>query len=176
MTRDCRQTAAQPAQVVGPLLQQAHACEPIIRALPAWFGNKEANADYLQDIDALPTLIARKEGQIVGFLTLEYHNAYTAEIHIIGVHPAFHRQGIGRALLARAETLLLERHMEYLLVKMLGPSSPDQDYAHTRAFYTAMGFRPLQEFKEFWSARDPCLLMIKVLAPADEISNDTSCE
>jgi ribosomal protein S18 acetylase RimI-like enzyme len=143
---------------------QASICEPIIRALPAWFGIEGAIIDYLLDIDALPTFIARREGQAVGFLTLSYHNEHTAEVHIIGVHPDFHRRGIGQMLLGHAEAHLATAGVEYLLVKTLGPSHPDIHYARTRAFYAAMGFKPLQEFKEFWDAKNPCLLMIKVLA------------
>ena len=153
-----------PLHIAGPLLGQAGVCEPIVRALTAWFGTEEAIIDYLQDIDTLPTFVARIGGRACGFLTVSDHNPYTSEIHIIGVHPDYHRRGIGRALLMQAETYLVGRGVEYLLVKTLGPSHPDQYYAHTRAFYDAMGFRPLQEFKEHWNAGNPCLLMIKVLA------------
>jgi hypothetical protein len=46
-------------------------------------------------------------------------------------------------------------------VKTLGPSSDDSNYAKTRAFYSAMGFRPLEEFKQIWDEHNPCLVMVK---------------
>ena len=53
--------------------------------------------------------------------------------------------------------------VEYLQVKTLGPSHPDENYASTRAFYLAMGFRPLEEFKHIWDEHNPCLIMVKKL-------------
>jgi ribosomal protein S18 acetylase RimI-like enzyme len=46
-------------------------------------------------------------------------------------------------------------------VKTLGPSRPDEHYAKTRAFYEALGFRPLEEFKQIWDENNPCLVMVK---------------
>ena len=37
----------------------------------------------------------------------------------------------------------------------------DENYARTRAFYLAMGFRPLEEFTQLWNEQNPCLLMVK---------------
>ncbi len=109
----------------------------------------------------MPTLIAAYGDRVVGFLTLREHNAYAAEIHVMGIYPEYHRQGVGRALVSEAERLLAERQFEYLQVKTLSPAHPDKNYARTREFYTAMGFRPLEEFKEFWDEAYPCLQMVK---------------
>lgn len=81
----------------------------------------------------------------------------------MGVRPQSHHQGIGRALISHAEGWLLERHVKYLQVKTLGPSHPDPGYAATRAFYLAVGFRPLEELKQIWDENNPCLLMVKHL-------------
>jgi ribosomal protein S18 acetylase RimI-like enzyme len=48
-------------------------------------------------------------------------------------------------------------------VKTLGPSNPDPGYARTRAFYEALGFRPLEELKQIWDEQNPCLIMVKQL-------------
>jgi len=45
----------------------------------------------------------------------------------------------------------------------LGPSHSDPNYASTRAFYAAMGFRPLEEFKQIWNEQNPCLILVKRL-------------
>ena len=51
--------------------------------------------------------------------------------------------------------------IEYLQVKTLSDTHPDAAYARTRAFYMAVGFRPLEEFKTLWNEENPCLLMVK---------------
>jgi GNAT superfamily N-acetyltransferase len=147
----------------GPSPGMASVCKPILRALPQWFGIEEATAQYVRDTDRLPTLTAAIDGEVVGFLTLNQHSDYAAEIHVMGVRPEMHRRGVGRALLAEAERLLRQRGVEYLQVKTLSPAHPDPNYARTRQFYLAMGFRPLEEFPELWGPQNPCLQMIKCL-------------
>ena len=149
--------------VEGPNLGKSSVCEPILRSLPEWFGMEEANSQYLRDIDVLPTLLALVDGKVAGFLTIKQHNEYAAEIHIMGVYPEMHRRGIGSALMAKTERFLKQEGIEYLQVKTLGPSCPNEDYARTRAFYLAMGFKPLEEFLEIWNEENPCLLMVKGL-------------
>jgi GNAT superfamily N-acetyltransferase len=67
------------------------------------------------------------------------------ELYIMGVRPEYHRQGIGRALINRVETILRQQSIEYWQVKTLAYSHPDKFYARTRAFYFSMGFRPLED-------------------------------
>jgi chloramphenicol 3-O-phosphotransferase/ribosomal protein S18 acetylase RimI-like enzyme len=138
-------------------------CEPILRALPAWFGIERAVQQYIHDIEIMPTILANVNGQTLGFLTLKIHNPHAAEIHVMGVRPEAHHQGIGRAMLERAEAYLRHQGIEYFQVKTLSAAHPDTGYAKTRAFYHAMGFRPLEELPDFWDAENPCLMMVKKL-------------
>ena len=149
--------------IQGPLLGRSSACAPILRALPEWFGIEEATAQYIQDIDDLPTLLAVADGEVAGFLTWTEYGAYAAEIHVMGVRPEVHRRGVGRALVRHAEDRLRRKGIEYLQVKTLSPAHPDPNYARTRRFYTALGFRPLEEFPELWGPHNPCLQLIKGL-------------
>ena len=149
--------------VGGPFVEKAEVCEPILRALPEWFGIEEATRQYIADIEELPTLLATLDDQVVGFLTLTLHSDYAAEIHVMGVRPEWHRNGVGRDLVHAAEAHLRQREIEYLQVKTLSPAHPDRNYAQTRRFYRAMGFRPLEEFPELWGPQNPCLQMIKSL-------------
>lgn len=149
--------------VKGPFLDRSSVCGPILCSLPEWFGIEKATVQYIKDTDVLPTLVALVGDQAVGFLTLKEHNEYAAEIHVIGVRPELHRCGVGRALVTEAEKVLCERGIEYLQVKTLSSSHPDENYARTRRFYFAMGFRPLEELIEFWDEENPCLLMVKRL-------------
>jgi ribosomal protein S18 acetylase RimI-like enzyme len=149
--------------IQGPLIKQAGQCEPILRGLPDWFGIESALQNYVIEIDRLPTWIALVEGQTVGLATLKYHSAYAAEVYVMGVMERFQRQGLGRALFREAEAALVGEGVEYLQVKTLSPSNPDPAYARTRAFYQALGFRPLEEFKQLWDEDNPCLMMIKYI-------------
>ncbi|MEX2228657.1 MAG: GNAT family N-acetyltransferase [Dehalococcoidia bacterium] len=151
--------------VEGPLLGQSAVCEPILRSLPQWFGIAEANAQYLRDIEVLPTFVARDEaaGAAVGFMTVKRHFPESAELLVLGVLPERHRSGIGRAMLERTEAWLHDEGVRYVQVKTLGPSDPDEGYRRTRAFYAAYGYTPLEETLELWSADNPALIMIKRL-------------
>jgi ribosomal protein S18 acetylase RimI-like enzyme len=152
--------------VEGPVFGQGAVGEGILRALPDWFGIEEAVIQYRQAIDRLPTLLAYVGGQVVGFLSLKQHNPYAAEIYVMAILPEMHRRGIGRALVRAAEAHLRGNGTEYLQVKTLSPSRPDPNYARTRAFYHAMGFRPLEELETFWDAQNPALMMVKCLTGA----------
>ena len=149
--------------IEGPYFKKAKVCAPILRALPAWFGIEEAIVHYTTEIDNLPTFLACEAERIVGFVSLKQHMHYSAEVYVMGVQSEIHRKGVGRALINQAQAWLTSRGVEYLQVKTLGPSHSDENYASTRAFYMAMGFRPLEEFKQIWDEHNPCLIMVKKL-------------
>ncbi|HTX93270.1 MAG TPA: GNAT family N-acetyltransferase [Anaerolineales bacterium] len=134
---------------------------PILRLLPGWFGLETALLQYEKDIDGLPTFLAKDGGAVLGFLSLKQHNPYSAEVLVMGVRPEVQRGGLGRVLVQATEAYARGLGVEYLQVKTLGPSNPDPGYAKTRLFYEAMGFRPLEEFKQIWDANNPCLVMVK---------------
>lgn len=150
-------------EIKGPILGQSELCGPILQALPDWFGIEEATRQYVADTAVLPTFLAFANNQTIGFLTLKPHTEYAAEIHVMGILPEWHRQGVGRALLAASEDHLREIGVEFLQVKTLSARHPDEGYGRTRQFYLAMGFRPLEEFPTLWGEANPCLQLIKVL-------------
>lgn len=147
--------------IEGPLFEAATVCVPILRSLPDWFGIKEAIADYASQIDRLPSFLALNSEKTTGFLSLKLHNPYSAEVYVMGVLPDAHRRGIGKALMDEAQNWLRTQKFEYLQIKTLAPSRSDANYAATRDFYYAMGFRPLEEFKQIWDEYNPCLIMVK---------------
>jgi len=147
----------------GPSLNMAVHCEPILRSLPQWFGIESALAQYAKDIETMPTFLAKVQETVVGFLTIKRHNEYAAELYVMGIAPEFHRRGIGRRLVDRAEAHLKQSAVEFFHVKTLGPSRPTEAYEQTRAFYMALGFRPLEEFKHLWNSENPGLVMVKCL-------------
>ena len=141
-------------------------CAEILETLPTWFGIPASVEDYIATADRSPTVIASLGDEDVGLLTLVMHSRYAAEVYVMAVRPQHHRQGIGRALLRHAEATLVADGVEFLQVKTLAPSRPDDGYDRTRAFYLAYGFRPLEEFRDLWDAENPALQMIKVVPPA----------
>jgi GNAT superfamily N-acetyltransferase len=144
-------------------------CRRILAALPTWFGIPASVEDYVATADRSPTVIASLGDADVGLLTLVRHSRYAAEVYVMAVLPGLHRQGIGRALLRHAEIMLAADGVEFLQVKTLAPSKPDDGYDKTRAFYLSCGFRPLEEFPDLWDTENPAHQMVKAI-PSPETS------
>jgi GNAT superfamily N-acetyltransferase len=144
-------------EVLGPD-ERSRLCEQVLRDLPDWFGIEDATAAYIRDVADLPTLAVGDDA----LLSLKLHTPRAAEVYVMGVRRHRHGEGVGTALLAAAEEHLRARGVEYLQVKTLGPSDPDEGYASTRAFYEARGFVPLEELHDLWE-QNPCLILVKKL-------------
>jgi ribosomal protein S18 acetylase RimI-like enzyme len=136
-------------------------CRSILGALPAWFGIEASVEHYIAVAERSPTVIASIDGADVGFVTVISHSLYAAEVYVMAVLPEHHRRGIGRTMLERVERSLGRAGVEFLQVKTLSTSRPDEGYAMTRAFYLAYGFRPLEELPDLWDPQNPALQMIK---------------
>lgn len=137
-------------------------CAQILRSLPDWFGIEEAIIDYVADLGRMETAVAKHNNTIIGFITTHIHFPQSAEIHVMGILPTYHRHGIGKSLVQHVEAALTQRGIQFLQVKTLAASHPDPHYAKTRRFYEAMGFVPLEE-NQLWGKVNPCLIMIKTL-------------
>ena len=141
---------------------QVNACAEILSGLPKWFGDAEAVSDYLTDLSSLDTYLAQRNSEIVGFAAIKRKSARVAEIHVMGVARKERRRGVGRALVNRVVGDLARSGIKSLTVQTLGPSDADPAYVETRAFYEAMGFVPLREFRQAgW--RSPTLVMVRSL-------------
>jgi GNAT superfamily N-acetyltransferase len=139
------------------------ACRALIAALPEWFGIPEANAAYLRNLALLPSWVALAEKRVVGAAAVQKHFPVSWEVHFMAVHPAYHRCGVGKALLEKLESEARADGARLLHVKTLGPSHPDASYARTRAFYESMGFSPLFESTAFWGSANPAIVLVKAL-------------
>jgi ribosomal protein S18 acetylase RimI-like enzyme len=141
----------------------------LLRDLPEWFGIDEANATYVEAARRLPTYVASTSSgarpSVVGVCLVEHHNEHSSEIHLLAVQRDHHRRGIGRSFMERVEHDLAQAGREFVQVKTLGSTPPSPEYAATRRFYEALGYRALQEFPagELWPG-NPCLVMVKALA------------
>lgn len=138
-------------------------CEDILKSLPDWFGIESAIIAYVNAVHSMPMLAAKSKNRIVGFLALQTHFSETAEIHVMGVLPEYHRQGVGRLLIQAAQNYLVARSYRLLSVKTLSASRPNPEYDRTRQFYLNVGFFPVEEFKTLWNDNNPCLFLVKPL-------------
>lgn len=138
-------------------------CADILSALPEWFGLPQSNAQYARDAESLPMFGAYEGSDVIGMVVLKQHTLFAVENAVLGVRPAYHRRGAGRALIAQGESWARSRNARFLTVKTRGPSAPDANYEKTRAFYQAVGFVPVEEFPTLWDAANPCLFMVKSL-------------
>ena len=151
-----------PVRVDNPT-ERAAVCAGILNALPQWFGIRAARDAYIAEARNLPVHAVHEEGRPIGVLSLKAHNAWTVEIHVMGVLPDRQRMGVGRALVEQAVRVSRDEGRTFLTVKTLAEQKPDRHYAATRTFYQAMEFRPLEVFPELWGAGNPCLVMIRLL-------------
>ncbi|MFW6064426.1 MAG: GNAT family N-acetyltransferase [Candidatus Natronoplasma sp.] len=138
-------------------------CESVIRSLPDWFGIEQANLDYIEGVKG-DFFLSVCVGTIpLGFVSIEEHNEYTSEIYLLGIVEELHGRGIGKKLFETLDEKLSEEGKRFLTVKTLSSSHLDEHYKRTRAFYSSVGFCPLEELEEVWGEGNPCLLMVKVL-------------
>jgi len=144
--------------------EKSNICDLVLHALPNWFGVEASITDYIQKVREMPFWVAYDGEKAIGFIALKVHNAYTAEICVMGILRDYHRQGIGKKLIACCEEFCREGNFEYLTVKTLDGSAQSKSYEKTRQFYTAIGFRALEVFPLYWDKDNPCLFMAKYLA------------
>ena len=142
--------------------QQLNACAAILRNLPEWFGDGEADSQYFNDLRSIDTHLAERTTGIVGFAAVKFKGPQVAEIHVMGVAREERCRGVGRALINRVVDDLTISGIKSLTVQTLGPSDADSAYVETRAFYEAMGFLPLREFRQAdWTG--PALTTVRSL-------------
>ena len=133
----------------------------ILHLLPAWFGIPEATAEYVRTSAELPFWAAYDEDRVVGFIVMNETSPHAAEIHVMGVHPDYHRQGIGHMLFGEALLWARAQGYSFLQVKTLDAAHPDEGYRKTRLFYASLGFKALECFPTLWDERTPCLVMVQ---------------
>lgn len=151
--------------VVRPIGPDDHPrCAEILASVRPWFGMDDANRRFLDGLHVLPSAVAVTGGEPVGFVSLTSHGPAAAEISVMAVDRSLHRRGAGRALVGWAERWCSEHGVAWLHVKTLGPSTPDEGYERTRAFYVALGFEPLFETATTWGPDNSALVLVKHLA------------
>jgi GNAT superfamily N-acetyltransferase len=141
-------------------------CAAILAELPEWFGLPDSNAAYAEAAGREEAWLAQEGGDVMGLMVLVDTGFAALDVHLLAVRPNAHRRGVGRTLIGRALAVARELGKTYLTVKTQGPSADYEPYRRTRAFYDAVGFKPLEEFTEIWGPENPCLIMIMPAAGA----------
>ena len=136
------------------------AAREVLEALPDWFGIPESREAYIRDSRAQPFWADLEDGAVRGFLALKETSPYTAELAVMGVLPAYHRQGIGRALFAAFHQYAREKGYAFLQVKTVQEGCY-ASYDQTNAFYRSLGFRELECFPTLWGGQNPCQIYIR---------------
>ncbi len=149
--------------VRGPLHGQRDLCARILADLSEYFGVEDSNNAYARSADTLPSFVGAVGGREAGLLLLAQTSDVAVELHLVAVLREFHGMGVGAALVRAAQAHLRAQGVHWFHVKTLSPRHADPNYAKTRAFYTAMGFDPLEEIVAVWGPRNPCLLLVKRL-------------
>lgn len=141
-------------------LVKQNICRNILSVLPEWFGIPQAIDDYVKRSSTMPFWAAYDNDEIVGFISLKPTSAVSAEIYVMGVLKAYHRRGIGKDLFTACYNWCKEEKYEFMQVKTLDESHPDMNYANTRKYYEAIGFKKLECINEIWGRENPCIIMI----------------
>lgn len=137
----------------------------VLATLPQWFGLPESTQEYIDGAVASPCLVAKEGDETLGFLSYRRTSECAAEIFVMGVVPEYHRRGVGRCLIEACAFRLADEGFEFVTVKTLADTHPSPEYARTRAFYLAQGFRPLEVLPDLWGADNPCLYLVKPVLP-----------
>lgn len=135
----------------------------VLADLPEWFGLPAATAEYVAAARALPFWAASAGQQIVGFIDLGQTSPVTGEINCLAIKKAWHRQGIGRRLVAALEAEAAD-HDRFLQVKTVA-AGHYLEYDQTNAFYRAVGFAPFEVFPTLWAEQNPCQVYVKTIQP-----------
>lgn len=143
--------------------EKAGICLDILHALPDWFAVEESVQGYAEQAKEQLFFAACLDETPVGFLSVKFHNVYTAEIYVMGVLESNHRRGVGMALVEAAEARCRERGVQFLTVKTLDSSAHYEPYDSTRSFYRKAGFLPLEVFTTLWDEDNPCLFLAKYI-------------
>lgn len=106
-------------------------------------------------------LFAEQSGNVVGYTCFgpvpATLNSY--DIYWLAVHTGFRRSGIGKSLIAHTEDLIAQQGGRHIYIET---SSMDQ-YATTRLFHRACGYREEAVLKDFYKPGDDKIIYVKVI-------------
>ena len=134
----------------------------VLEALPDWFGIEESREKYIRESGGQIFFSAEAEGGPVGFLCLKETGKATAEVAVMGVLRAWHRQGVGRRLFQAAKERAKQAGYAFLQVKTVRMGCYP-DYDATNRFYLSLGFQEFECFPTLWDEANPCQIYVMAL-------------
>ena len=134
----------------------------VLESLPEWFGIEESREEYIRESVDQPFFACYADGQAAGFLCLKETGRATAELAVMGIMPAFHRHGLGRALFDRAKAYAQARGYSFLQVKTV-QMGRYEIYDRTNRFYLSLGFQEFEVFPTLWDAHNPCQVYVMAI-------------
>ena len=137
-------------------------CREILEALPEWFEVEESRERYISECADRIFIAAEENGRYSGFLVLKVTGNATIEIAVMGVLKDFHRQGIGKKLVAMAKDTARELGYSFMQVKTVAMGKYP-DYDQTNQFYIGCGFKEFEVSPLLWDEANPCQIYIMSL-------------
>ena len=134
----------------------------ILEALPEWFGIPSATEAYIRGSAGQSFFCACRQEEPVGFLYLRPTGEDTVELAVMGVLPAYHRKGIGRALVEQAKRAARRQGYSFMQVKTVQMGNYAV-YDQTNRFYLALGFKEFEVFPTLWDEWNPCQIYVTAL-------------
>ncbi|MFJ4839369.1 GNAT family N-acetyltransferase [Streptomyces sp. NPDC088746] len=126
----------------------------VLAVLDAWWGGLKGEAGateralllprlYFQHFTTTSFLVERGNGEVAAFLVgfLSQTQPETAYVHFVGVDPALHGQGVGRALY-QAFFALARSHGRRFVHCITSPENTASRAFHTRLGFTASAVKP----------------------------------
>jgi ribosomal protein S18 acetylase RimI-like enzyme len=153
----------------------AEACDAVLRSLPYHFGDPGGQEECARAVRACDGLVALRDGEIVGFLTIEPHFETTSEITWMAVHAGHRGQRIGHRMIERLVSDLRAAGQRFLFVATLSDLRPEpgvkDGYNRTRAFYRSAGFTPALNMPDMWPG-NPAMYFVMYLGQTGPVGPD----
>jgi ribosomal protein S18 acetylase RimI-like enzyme len=114
------------------------------------------------DPDRYHFIVARNIQQIIGFACYGHRplTEGTYDFYWLGVDPAFQKQGVGKALMARVEKEIRDKKGYLLIIE----TSSIEDFSSPRAIYEAFGYQLIAQIPDFYKPGDGLVIYTKKIS------------
>ena len=108
--------------------------------LPEWFGLPESTAEYIKCSQEIPFWADIEDDVERGFIVLKETSSDTAEIFVMGVRKAMHKNGVGKKLFQTFLSYAKKHGYSFIQVKTVQEGHYDE-YDKTSRFYKKLSFK-----------------------------------
>lgn len=122
-------------------------CRKITADLPEYFGLPDVNEHYALGVRFCTSFSAKKEGDYLGLISIDFPYPTNANIYWMGILRDFQGEGLGHQLIEKACKFAKENGARTMTVETLAPFESDENYLKTYNFYQSVGFLPLLNLK-----------------------------